>query len=97
MSSAYAEAVTADQGRIWLLTVAFGPDGTPWAAFHCGNVTKGMTTGKAEPFPFQCPGNTIAPQTAPLALGVVGRLASGNGQGNANSQGNNNSQGNGNN
>src|SRR5215475_12930483 len=30
MSSAYANAVTADQGRIWLLTAAFDPDGTPW-------------------------------------------------------------------
>jgi hypothetical protein len=44
MSSAYADAGTVDEGRIWLLTAAFGPDGTPWAA--------------------------------PLALGVVGRLAS---------------------
>jgi hypothetical protein len=74
MSSAYADAITADQGRIWLLTDVFGPDGTPWAAFHCANVTTGMTTGK--PTSITCPNGAPAPAAAPLALGVVGRLAS---------------------
>ena len=72
MSSAYADAITADQGRIWLLTTAFGPDGTPWAAFHCGNMTNGSTTGT--PTSITCP-NGAAPPAAPLALGVIGRLA----------------------
>jgi hypothetical protein len=74
MSSAYAEsAVSAGEGRIWLLTAAFGPDGTPWAAFHCGNMTNGTTTGV--PASIICP-NGAAPPAPPLALGVVGRLAS---------------------
>jgi len=74
MSSAYADAITADQGRIWLLTAAFGPDGTPWAAFHCANLTTGVTTGT--PTSITCPNGAPAPAAAPLALGVVGRLAS---------------------
>lgn len=73
MSSAYADAITAAKGRIWLLTTAFGPDGTPWAAFHCANMTNGVTTGT--PTSITCP-NGAAPPAAPLALGVVGRLAS---------------------
>jgi hypothetical protein len=73
MSSAYAEAITADQGRIWLLTAAFGRDGTPYAGFHCADMTNGSTTG--EPTSITCP-NGEAPPPAPLALGVVGRLAS---------------------
>jgi hypothetical protein len=96
MSSAYADAITADQGRIWLLTDAFGPDGTPWAAFHCGNMTNGTTTGV--PASITCP-NGAAPPAAPLALGVVGRLASdhdqqGNQNEQGNQQGNQNEQGN---
>jgi hypothetical protein len=74
MSSAYANAITAVRGRIWLLTDAFGPDGTPWAAFHCANVTTGVTTGT--PTSITCPNGAPAPAAAPLALGVVGRLAS---------------------
>jgi hypothetical protein len=62
MSSAYADAITADKGRIWLLSAAFGPDGTPWAGFHCGNVTSGVTTGTPEPF-LQCPNGALAPTT----------------------------------
>jgi hypothetical protein len=73
MSSAYADAGTVDEGRIWLLTAAFGPDGTPWAGFHCANMTNGATTGT--PTSITCP-NGAAPPPAPLALGVVGRLAS---------------------
>jgi hypothetical protein len=74
MSSAYAEsAISASQGRIWFLTDAFGPDGTPWAAFHCANMTNGTTTGVPLPS-VTCP-NGAAPPAAPLALGVVGRLA----------------------
>ena len=72
MSSAYANAGTSNKGRIWLLTTAFGPDGTPWAAFHCGNMTDGVTTGTTTSI--TCP-NGAAPPPAPLALGVVGRLA----------------------
>jgi hypothetical protein len=75
MSSAYAEsAVSAGEGRIWLLTDAFGPDGSPWAAFHCGNTTNGTTTG-VPLASLTCPNGAAAP-AAPLALGVVGRLAS---------------------
>jgi len=73
MSSAYANAITANQGRIWLLTAAFGPDGTPWAAFHCANLTNGVTTGT--PTSITCPNGAAAPAASPLALGVVGRLA----------------------
>jgi hypothetical protein len=72
MSSAYANAGTVDLGRIWLLTTAFGPDGTPWAGFHCANMTDGATTGMTTSI--ICP-NGAAPPPAPLALGVVGRLA----------------------
>jgi hypothetical protein len=75
MSSAYAESATsASEGRIWFLTDAFGPDGTPWAAFHCGNLTNGTTTG-VPLASLTCP-NGAAPPAPPLALGVVGRLAS---------------------
>ena len=80
MSSAYAEAITADQGRLWLLSVAFGRDGTPYAGFHCGNMTNGSTTGT--PTSITCP-DGLAPPPAPLALGVVGSLASHNGNQNA--------------
>jgi hypothetical protein len=73
MSSAYANATTAVQGRMMVLTAAFSPDGTPWAAFHCANMTNGVTTGT--PSSITCP-NGAAPPAAPLALGVVGRLAS---------------------
>jgi hypothetical protein len=73
MSSAYANAITANQGRIWLLSAAFGPDGTPWAAFHCANLTNGVTTGT--PTSITCPNGAAAPAAPPLALGVVGRLA----------------------
>jgi hypothetical protein len=73
MSSAYADAITAAQGRIWLLSAAFGPDGTPWAAFHCANMTNGSTTGMPLAS-LTCPNGAAAP-AAPLALGVVGRLA----------------------
>jgi hypothetical protein len=59
---------------IWLLTAAFGPDGTPWAAFHCGNMTTGSTAG-APASSITCPDGEAAP-APPLALGVVGRLAS---------------------
>jgi hypothetical protein len=72
MSSAYADAVTVDEGRIWLLTTAFGPDGTPWAGFQCANMTDGATPGTTTSI--TCP-NGAAPPPAPLALGVVGRLA----------------------
>jgi hypothetical protein len=72
MSSAYADAGTVNEGRIWLLTTAFGPDGTPWAAFHCADMTDGATTGTTTSI--ICP-NGAAPPPAPLALGVVGRLA----------------------
>ena len=74
MSSAYAEATTANQGRMMVLTATFGPDGTPWAAFHCANVTAGVTTGTTTFI--TCPNGAAAPAAAPLALGVVGRLAS---------------------
>src|SRR6516165_454060 len=74
MSSAYANAITADQGRIWLLSAAFGPDGTPWAAFHCANLTNGVTTG-APSTSITCPNGAAAPAAPPVALGVVGRLA----------------------
>jgi hypothetical protein len=78
MSSAYAEsAISASQGRIWFLTDAFGPDGTPWAAFHCANMTNGTTTG-IPAASITCP-DGAAPPAAPLALGVVGRLASDHG------------------
>ena len=74
MSAAYALAITANRGRIWLLTDAFGPDGTPWAAFHCANLTAGVTTGVPSTS-ITCPNGAAAP-APPLALGVVGRLAS---------------------
>jgi hypothetical protein len=78
MSSAYAEsAISASQGRIWFLTNAFGPDGTAWAAFHCANMTNGTTTG-VPAASITCP-NGEAPPAAPLALGVVGRLANDHG------------------
>lgn len=77
VSSAYANAGTVDLGRIWLLTTVFGPDGTPWAAFHCANMTDGATTGTTTPI--TCPNGAAAPP-APLALGVVGRLATGHGK-----------------
>jgi hypothetical protein len=77
MSSAYADAGTVDEGRIWVLTTAFGPDGTPWAGFQCANMTDGTTTGTTTSI--ICP-NGAAPPPAPLALGVVGRLATDYGQ-----------------
>ena len=78
MSSAYAEsAVSASQGRIYALSITFGPDGMPWAGFHCGNTTLGPTTG-VPLASLTCPNGVAAPP-APLALGVVGRLASGHG------------------
>jgi hypothetical protein len=80
MSSAYAEAITATRGRLWLLSVAFGRDGTPYAGFHCGNMTLGSTTGMDASI--TCP-NGEAPPPAPLALGVVGSLVSHNGSQNA--------------
>src|SRR4029077_19605329 len=63
MSSAYANAITANQGRLWLLSTAFGPDGTPWAAFHCANVTNGWTTGS--PTPITSPNGPAAPEGPP--------------------------------
>ena len=78
MSSAYAEsAVSASQGRIYALSIIFGPDGMPWAGFHCGNTTNGTTTG-VPLASLTCPNGAAAPP-APLALGVVGRLARGHG------------------
>ena len=78
MSSAYAElAVSTSQGRIYALSITFGPDGMPWAGFHCGNTTLGPTTG-VPLASLTCPNGAAAPP-APLALGVVGRLASGHG------------------
>ena len=75
MSSAYAEsAISASQGRIYALSITFGPDGMPWAGFHCGNTTLGTTTG-VPLASLTCPNGAAAP-AAPLALGVVGRLAS---------------------
>ena len=74
MSSEYAESATsAGEGRIWVLSAAFGPDGTPWAGFHCGNLTNGTTTG-VPAASITCP-NGATPPAPPLALGVVGRLA----------------------
>jgi FG-GAP-like repeat len=74
MSSAYAENISSNKGRIWTLTPVFGPDGSVWAGFHCANFTTGVTTG-VPAASITCPGGAAAPSAAPLALGVVGRLA----------------------
>jgi hypothetical protein len=74
MSSAYAENITSNKGRIWTLSPVFGPDGSVWAGFHCANFTTGVTTG-VPAASITCPNGAAAPSAAPLAFGVVGRLA----------------------
>jgi hypothetical protein len=50
MSSAYAESETsAGQGRIWLLTAAFAPDGTPYGSFMCGELRTERRRGGRRP------------------------------------------------
>jgi hypothetical protein len=38
MSGSYARSSTIGD-RLWFLTDTFGPDGTPWASFHCAQET----------------------------------------------------------
>jgi hypothetical protein len=78
MSSAYAENISSNKGRIWTLSPVFGPDGSVWAGFHCGNFTTGVTTG-VPAASITCPNGAAAPSAAPLAFGVVGRLANDHG------------------